>query len=79
MFLYLADATALVAQPLGGIVAAQLLDQSAGVARNVARKFDGIDALQDDVVRAHGIGAGERGSAYRINRTLRTGLETQLV
>lgn len=77
MLLYLADAAALVAQTLGGIVATQLLDQSAGIARNVARKFDGIDALQDDVVRAHRIGTGERGRAYNISNILSIRLEAR--
>lgn len=60
MLLYLADAAALIAETLGGIVATQLLNEGARVARYVARKFDGIDALQDNVVRAHRIGAGKR-------------------
>lgn len=35
---------------------------------DVAREVDGVDALQDDVVRLHGIGAGEGRGACKKGR-----------
>jgi len=63
VFLYFTDASLLVAKPLGRIVATQLLDQHIGIPRNVSRELNGINALQDDVVRFHGIRSSERRSA----------------
>lgn len=63
MLLDLADASALVAQSFGRIVAAQFLDQVAGVPRDIPWEFDGVDSLQNDIVRPHGVGASEWGSA----------------
>ena len=54
------DAALLVAEPLGGVVPAELLDQLPGAAGDVPGEVDGIDTLQDDVVGLHGVGAGER-------------------
>lgn len=65
MLLYFANAATLIAQTLGGIIATEFLDQIAGIACDIARKFDGIDALKYDVVCAHGIGASEGWSACR--------------
>ena len=39
------DAALLVAEPLGGAVPAELLDELPRPARDVSRKVDGIDAL----------------------------------
>lgn len=63
VLLNFADATALVAEPLRRVVPAQLLDEGARVPGDVARELDRVDALQDDVVRAHRVGAGERRGA----------------
>lgn len=65
MLLYFANAATLIAQALGRIIATEFLDQIAGIACDIARKFDGIDALKYDVVCAHGIGAREGWSACR--------------
>lgn len=59
-----ADATTLVAQTFGWVVATQLFDQCRRISRNIAWKFDGIDSLQNDVVRSHWIGTGEWRSTY---------------
>ena len=40
------DAALLVAEPLGGAVPAELLDELPRPARDVARKVDGVDALR---------------------------------
>jgi hypothetical protein len=56
-----ADASLLVAQSLGRVVPAQFLDQCHRVPRDVPREVDGVDSLQDDVVRLHGVGSRERG------------------
>lgn len=53
VLLNLADASTLVTQSIGRIVAAQLLDERCCVSRNIAWKFDGVNALQDYVVRTH--------------------------
>lgn len=45
------------------ILPAQFLDEGRGVAGDVSRELDGVDALQDDVVRLHRVGAGERWGA----------------
>ena len=58
------DTALLVSKSLGRVVPAQLLDQLPGSARDVSREVDGVDALQDDVVRLHRVGAGEWGSAW---------------
>lgn len=65
VFLYFANAAALIAQTLGGIIATQFLDQITGVASDIARKFDGIDALKYNVVCAHGIRARKRWSSCK--------------
>ena len=64
MLLYVPDAALLVAEPLGGVVPAQLLDELAGAPGDVAGEVDGVDALQDDVVGLHGVGAGEGRGAW---------------
>lgn len=40
-------------------IPAELFDEGGGVASDVARKVDGVDALEDDVVRLHRVGSGE--------------------
>lgn len=65
MLLYFANAATLITQTLGGIIATEFLDQIAGIACNISRKFNGIDALKYDVVCAHGIGAREGWSACK--------------
>lgn len=65
VLLYFTNAATLIAQTLGWIIATEFLDQIAGIACDIARKFDGIDALKYDVVCAHGIGAREGWSACR--------------
>ena len=42
-------------------VPAEFLDELLGSGGDVAREVDGVDALQDDVVGLHGVGAGEGG------------------
>lgn len=42
-------------------IPAELFDEGGGVAGDVAREVDGVNALEDDVVRLHGIQAGEGG------------------
>lgn len=66
MLLNFADSAALIAEPFRWIVAAQFLYQGAGVARDIPREFDGIDAFQNDVVCAHRIGSGERRRACEL-------------
>ena len=46
MLLDVPDAALLVAEPLGGAVPAELLDELPRPARDVARKVDGVDALR---------------------------------
>ena len=41
------DAALLVAEPLGGAVPAELLDELARPASDVSREVDGVDALRD--------------------------------
>ena len=65
------DAASLVAETLGRIVPAQLLDQRTGIAGDVARELDRIDTLQDDVVRAHRIGSSERWRTCETRETIR--------
>lgn len=62
MLLNLADASPLIAQPFRWIITAQLLDQVTGVPRDVPGKFDGVDALQDNVVSPHRIRTSKRRS-----------------
>jgi len=59
VLLYLADSPTLVAQTLGGIVSAQLLDQVASITRDIPGELDGIDALKYDVVGTHRIRASK--------------------
>ncbi len=68
MLLDVPDASLLVSQPLGGIVSAQLLDELPRPSGDVPGEVDGVDALQDDVVRLHGVRAGEGGSTYCIKK-----------
>ena len=68
MLLDVPDSSLLVAQPLRGVVPAELLDELLGAAGDVAGEVDGVDALQDDVVRLHGVGAGERRGAWKRER-----------
>ena len=58
------DTALLVSESLGRVVSAQLLDELSCAAGDVAREIDRVDALQDDVVRLHRVGAGEWGSAW---------------
>ena len=44
-------------------IPAEFLDELLGSGGDVAREVDGVDALQDDVVGLHGVGAGEGGRA----------------
>lgn len=60
MLLNLTDSSALVAQPFGWIVPAQLLDQVTGVPRDIPGEFNGVDSLQDYVVSPHRVRARER-------------------
>ena len=41
------------------IIPAELFDEGGGVPGDVARKVDGVNALENDVVRLHGVGTGE--------------------
>ena len=40
-------------------IPAKFFDEGGGVASDVAREVDGVNALEDDVVRLHGIQSGE--------------------
>jgi len=72
MLLNVPDSALLVSQPLGGVVPAQLLDELSGSTGDVAGEVDGVDALQDDVVRLHGVGAGEGRSAWKKEKFIST-------
>lgn len=60
MFLDVLDATPLVAQTLRWVVPTQALNEGAGRPRDVSWYFYSVDALEDAVVRFHGVWAGER-------------------
>ena len=47
MLLNVPDASLLVAQPLGRVVPTQFLDEFFGATRDVPRKVDGVDTLQE--------------------------------
>ena len=71
VFLDVENAVLLVSEPLCRVVPAQLLDELAGAPGDVAGEVDGVDALQDDVVGLHGVGAGEgRGAWKRVIREM---------
>lgn len=59
MFLNIANASLLIAQPFCGIVPAELLDEGHGVPGYVPWELNRIYAFQYDVVRLHRIGTGE--------------------
>ena len=63
MFLDVAYFALLVAESFGWIVAAEFLDEGRSVAGDIAGEIDSVDALEDDVVRLHGVGSGEGRSA----------------
>ena len=48
MLLNVPDASLLVAQPLGRVVPTQFLDEFFGATRDVPRKVDGVDTLQEE-------------------------------
>ena len=60
MLLYVTDAALLVAEPLRRVVSAQLLDERRGRSGDVSGELDGVDALEDDVVRLHRVRPGKR-------------------
>ena len=47
MLLNVPDSSLLVAQPLGCVVPTQFLDEFFGATRDVPRKVDGVDTLQE--------------------------------
>ena len=47
MLLNVPDSSLLVAQPLGRVVPTQFLDEFFGATRDVPRKVDGVDTLQE--------------------------------
>lgn len=63
MLLNLTDSSPLISQPLRWIVPAQFLDQVTRVPCDIPGELDGVDALQNDVVRPHRIRASERRSS----------------
>ena len=65
MLLNVPNSTLLVAQPLCGVVPAELLDELPCAAGDVPREVDGVDSLEDDVVSLHGVGAGEGRGAWK--------------
>lgn len=60
MFLYVLYATSLVAEALRWNIAAQSLDELHGPAGDVLGKGYHVNALQDEIVRLHGIWSTER-------------------
>ena len=59
VLLYVLDAAALVADAVDRVLLAEALDERRGCLGYAARKVDGLDALQNDVVGGHGIVADE--------------------
>ena len=59
MLLDILYACPLVAESLRGRLAAKALDEVGRDARDVRREVQHVDALQDDVVRLHGVARGE--------------------
>ena len=55
VFLNVSNLSFLVAESFGCVVPAQLLDEGVGIARNVTRELDLFDALEDAIVRLHGV------------------------
>ena len=51
--------SASAAESLVGRLATELLDEDDGVLGHLAGELEGVDALEDEVVGAHGIGGGE--------------------
>ena len=60
-------------QPLGRLLATQLLDETRRVLGDFPRELDRLDAFQDDVVSLHRIARGERWPV----RTKRRGRQRQ--
>lgn len=60
MFLDVNNAVLAVAETFSGVLSTQSLDECVCAATNLLRKLDHVDAFQNDVVRLHRIGAGER-------------------
>ena len=63
------DAVTAVAEPFGGVLPTQLLDQSLGASSDLLRKLNHVDPLQDDVVGLHRVGASERRTETRTHRS----------
>lgn len=59
MFLYLSNASSLIAESFSRIISTQLLDQISRIPSDTAWEFHGIDTLEDLVVSLHWISARE--------------------